>query len=303
MRALNHFHWGLRFQSLVMFVALSGCVWNSDIGKGSEEKNQTMTTALRLIDQNRSEEAATLLETLYDKYPEDDEVAVALASAYARVAGLQMSSYYDLFRELIFARPLMDLQNSRGIAKYRSLFGKKTSIEADRFETSPRPWQENVMKSLKDGVLVAVRVSEVLEHLPDYSSEKEFFLREALHLLENLYQPKRAHHAYRALLRATIIKKEFQTRFHLEPTEVACSGDLTLIWGDLELLDINLSSLLADLALAFPRERPNLQQAQETLHAAVLKLRQQAGEQGAISSLPGLLRTLSTSDDLLCEGS
>lgn len=259
---------------------LIGCVPGASEKKSAMPAESVMTQALKLIDQGRPEEAALLLEDLSEQQPGNDEIDVALASAYASCAGLKMSSFYDLFYELIFARPLAHLQSQSGSQKYRSLIGKKQTIDAERFQVAASHQAPLTLQKIREALLLSFQLMDVFAKLPEVVVEKEIFVRQSLHVLENLQQPKKAHYAYRSLLRATLLKADLHRRFEAETASSDCNIDVIGLIDDLEVVDGQLVSLFTDLGLAFPRERPQLRRIKEELHESVVSLRNQIQRQG-----------------------
>lgn len=253
--------------SWLFALTLVGCDPYLNRSEDQQDGRKTMTESMKLIDQGRPEEAAILLEEINHLHPEDDEVAVALASAYAGIAGLKMSTYYDLFQDIIFSRPLMNLQNQSGSEKFRTLIGKKHSVDQDRF--AKNGGAALGFAELRDSLIMFLALSDLLDRLPDCSEEDEMFIREAIVLLENLTTPKKAHHAFRALLRATLMKRELKSKLQ---TFDDCPLDSAELIDGFRFIDAKASVLIGDIGMAFPREKYHLREIHQRLHLNLLKI-------------------------------
>lgn len=246
-----------------------------------------MARGLRLIDDNRPEEAAVLLEELHDNDPGDDETSVALASAYAAMAKLRISAFYDLFYELIFVRPLSELQGQGGSKKYRALLGTAKSPDGDRFgEKNKLSGGESTVQQLREAWELSLKLTEVFANLPELSAEQAPLVGESIRLLEQLVAPKKAHHAYRALLRATLVKFNSRRRFAQTDTEThdekSCQFDAEALVEKLEETDFDLNTLFNDIGLAFPREKSGLRKSSVRFHELVSALKAKLEKAGPV---------------------
>lgn len=280
----------------ILCATLIGCDLSLRSPDSTLRESSPMRDSLRLIDQGRPEEAAVLLEEINLLHPEDDEVAVALASAYAGIAGLKIASYYDLFRDILFSRPLTSLPGLSGSEKFRTMIGKKGTVEDDRFEKNRQSL--SAMSELRSSLLMVLALSDTLDRLPNVSEEKQMFLSEAIVILERLQSPKRAHFAYRALLRATLIKNELKQKLQHGRT---CDESVFELIELIRRMKEKLESLLTDVALAFPRERTQLKQILASIDRSVRELDVLAQVQGKIAWAKSI-EELRLSDDAMSCG-
>jgi hypothetical protein len=277
----------LIYQGILVAVIISlwGCV-RSNQGQ-TPKPNQTLTKALKLMDQGRPEEGAVLLEQMHEKMPENDEVTISLASTYAAMAGIKIVSFYDLFYEILFNRPLVDSQGGSGTQKYRAVLGSSPKKPAARFPDAKAEPQQSLAEvnlgRLRENLVMALQLSELLSKLPAVAEEKEIFLREAIRLLEGLVSPHRAQHGYRSLLRATLFKADLFRRFSDNETTDKCGFSPLELVGHFEEVDRQFSALLIDIAQAYPKERTNLKKTGARFHQVFVSLQNDVQTMGAVN--------------------
>jgi hypothetical protein len=257
---------------------LIGC--DRSYKRDGDLKKQPVTKALKLLDQGRVDEAAFIFEELHDRHPENNELSVGLASAYAAMAGLKIAAYYDLFSEALFNRPLVDLQGKTGSQKYRSLLGRKDLSTPDRFQSPQKAAAELTFNRLRESLLMCLQLGELLDKFPKIPDEKVMFVNEAITILENLYQPQKAHHGFRAVLRATLFKADLVRRFSKDEPSKGCDINAIELVGNFSEVDRQLTVLLRDLGQAYPKEKSQLNKASERFHQVVQGLEQQIQSNG-----------------------
>ncbi len=257
---------------------LIGC--DRSYQREGDPKKQPVTKALKLLDQGRVDEAAYIFEELHEKQPENDELSVGLASAYAAMAGLKIAAYYDLFSEALFNRPLADIQGKNGSQKYRSLLGRKDFSPPDRFQSPQKASAEMTVARLRESLVMCLQLGELLDKFPKIPEEKEIFVKESIGILEHLYHPQKAHHGFRALLRATLFKADLVRRFSKDESSTECGINAIELVENFSEIDRQLTVLLVDLGQAYPKEKSQLNKARDHFHQMVDGLKKQIKTQG-----------------------
>lgn len=87
-----------------VFLLAIALTLGSGCAKKAASKESDIERAYRLIDLKRGPEAIVVLDPYYNENPSDREVLLALASAHASVAELEIYNYYGLYQEFIKIR-------------------------------------------------------------------------------------------------------------------------------------------------------------------------------------------------------
>jgi hypothetical protein len=78
--------------------------------KNVNERVEDKEYAKELLNQGKFHQARTLLQSLHQENPNDSEVSVLLASAYAGAAGLNVVDAWRMFEPMVFGEKVMALQ-------------------------------------------------------------------------------------------------------------------------------------------------------------------------------------------------
>lgn len=89
--------------TLVTSLCLGGC-------NGVTEKIDEKEYAKELLNQGKFQQARSLLQNLHKNHPNDGEVSVLLASAFAGEAGLNVVDAWRMFEPMVFGDKVMKLQ-------------------------------------------------------------------------------------------------------------------------------------------------------------------------------------------------
>ncbi len=122
---------------------------------------------------------------------------------------------------------------------------------------------------------------DILEKIPIVSEEKEFFLKESIHLLEELNHPLLAHHAYRALLRIVLFRGELNR--YLPNNDNSCDLDLIELMGKMESVNLLFLQVISDAKLAFPKDKSRLEASQIQFQNLLLDFQSGIKAQGSIA--------------------
>jgi hypothetical protein len=143
--------------------------------------------AYRLIDTARTDEAIALLEKNLETQPEDDELRLTLASAYARKAGFRIQTLIPVFLAV------------------------KSSADAFQAEEKnrkavPSGEEESSIRSASTVFLQAKGLAEGFAYLPSIEENVIVYLDHAIHILEEVKKPSQSLALYRGVLRTLKLK-------------------------------------------------------------------------------------------------
>lgn len=226
---------------LLLFIALvAGC------SKPASVKEAPLTRAYRLIDAQDDGSAIEYLEQLLAGDPDNADIKVALASAYAHKAGFKVQRFANL---IVDSKKISDISNSFNSGGDTN---KELTFKVDDFAN-------NFANLLLEYNKMLIVYSEV----PSIKNEDEQFLDQAVLVMDSISQPRQEDAFYRAVLRA-IQFKHFLAQDLIgsigdtHRTGDGCSLDLSVVNTSIVKISHILMGVYDDMALATPSKAKDL---------------------------------------------
>ena len=231
---------------LAMAVALGG-----GCAKKAISKETDIERAYRLIDLKRGAEAVVVLDPYYKSNPNDRDVLLALASAHASVAHLEIYNYYGLYQEFV-------------------------KIRARKVD-SPEDKKEDTNEKLNQIAQTLYRIADLMvlfKSLPQIRERQLPHLKEAIRLADLVTPRDPSTSLFIALLR-TVELKTFIYEKILKVSFVNpnwCRSDLEVLPRRLRDLVERFELVIDNLNVAFKNSSESLKEALGTTRSAAVTL-------------------------------
>ena len=234
--------------------------------KKAEQKENVQLSAYRLIDENRSDEAISLLtgeiETRDSSSPtgfasdsETKDLRVTLASAYARKAGIsifEIARSFDLIKSLD-STPRLQLSELSGLGGPTSQLEKQTVL-------------------VQDFVSNKIKILETLAVLPRVSLDKLDYLIYGVRVLQGVPNLNSSDLIYKSILNIVIARTYLDTEVTHKMTgglvvqrNSICYYNFTGLYVHfLRVVEIILTTV-QDLNVALPERRPEIARISDDL--------------------------------------
>ena len=220
-------HLVMLFLSVLMLTSCSGDKREQESGK---------MHAYRLIDAGRVDEAIVLLEQSHSDNPDNVEVTVTLASAYARKAGVRIQT----LAPSVFA-----------IQKLNQLKAVDTNDTKEPTEIGRVFF---TFSQFSD-------IWSIYAAIPKVTPSELDYLTHAIELMdENADSLAASDHVYRAILKTVFLKSLLERDVLTDPDAAlpnldVCKLDFTRLQVTLEKISAVLSDVIDDVAIASPSEK------------------------------------------------
>lgn len=234
--------------SFMSFVLCAAC------GKRAQNKDNPVLTAYRLIDEQRTDEAVSLLENELSKDPENTEYKSVLASAYAHKSGIKIQR---LVPAIIQSEKVNKLNRKISQLNKEANLGQKVkSIAVD-------------MSAL---LYKFAGFFDTYENIPVVSAGEAMYLHHAVQLLNEIGDKIKPEDAvYRAVLQTILMKHLISENLlgEFEEQDFIVENKCQLNLGNMNDTLIKLGKLLIDIfndiAIASPKQAKDMKiQAQKT---------------------------------------
>jgi len=166
--------------------------------KKSGREEGSVERAYKLIDADREEEAIVLLEEEYNKDPKNKPIKVALASAYAKRAGITLEAFYDLLNYKVFSKPL----GESGLSSELNSSGLKTNSAYSRQGKTVNEATQSIAKIMG----LALDAAKTFYYLPNIDPERRLDLYQAIYHMNTLEDKTKGEHLYLAILKILELK-------------------------------------------------------------------------------------------------
>lgn len=171
----------LRFLVLVIFAqAIFGC--NT---RKSQHSDSVITKAYKMIDEGREKEAIALLQDELKGNDKNDEIKVALASAYVSLAGLKVEAFSKV------ALSVMDKSESTQMP-----------------EQYLNPAIDEGLKKMAKGAVELIRTLVVFKNIPNIDEAHNKYLEQAIKLMSDVNNLDKGRALYKAVLESVQFKHE-----------------------------------------------------------------------------------------------
>ena len=235
---------GLVLTILCALVLLSSC-------QRQEPKTETnIIRAYKLIDANRADEAIILLEDMSAKEPKNREILVALASANASFAGINVPSLYPAIDRAVLQETFKKLQQ-----EVDALSALQSAGFYKPLDGFTRHWTL-MFKFLSSYI-------DTFRDLPFIPASKSKFLFEAISILQSISDKTRGQALFSAVLRVLYLKRELTE--NLIPmvltgnSDETCKLNFKSIGVIAEYLRVSGAEIASDLGAAYPAQSKDFQ--------------------------------------------
>lgn len=234
--------------SIVLVLTLSFLVSACSSKEQELKEGDVLLTSYRLIDEQRTDEAISLLELELKKNQGDYDLQVALASAYAHKGGFKIQKLMPAFKSA---------DEIKKLAKERKK-QQKPSTEKPKKEEIQLTGSDRTTRDISDLLVKASKFVNIYTSIPSITVEEAVYLNHAIYLLDELKSsilPPEA--LYRAVLRIVqlkhLIAKDFQEN-EFSSEGFTCNDGLTQ--GTKRLLDVSqvIVHIISDLVIVNPKD-------------------------------------------------
>lgn len=247
------------FPALALLMSFTILLTGLGCAKRELSKESELERAYRLIDLKRGAEAILVLDPYYSTNPKDREVLLALASAHASIAQLEIYNYHSLYQEYLKIRD----------RKIESPSGSPESINGKLTEVS------NVLYRIAD-LLVLFR------NLPQITTTQLPHLNEAIRLVSGIQPQDPSSSLFLALLRTVELKTFLYDKILTTSTKasISCQLNMELVPTRIRDLVRRFGQIVLNLTVAFKKSAETLNETKAVISSAEMNLEKlrQAGQ-------------------------
>ncbi len=233
--------------------------------KSNPQETNTVLTAYRLIDEQRTDEAISLLESELSVNPKNDEYKTILASAYAHKAGIKIQKLAPMVNQS---------EKIKGL-------NRRISVSSSEESTNERV---SKLAANMGGLFTSLAgFFEVYASIPLVNTEQVSYLNQSIAILESLEQPKQENALYRGILRIVLLKYRLADGFigefippAIEAKDLGSDSDTNsnkqscrIDFVEVATNAANVAKILIDvcndIALANPQHANQMRQASQQL--------------------------------------
>ena len=223
-----------------------------------------LTESYALLNEGQNAKAIKLLEKELARHPDNDEVRLVLASAYAGEAGVDVITIYDSFKDLLFAKPLKNSilqgpeESSRPADGPVPIAAVKPKANAasenkDEIQTPVKKFSHEIYQFLDS----LQRALGYIEKFPRVTANELPLIARALQLLDAHAWQKDVTF-YRAFLRVLYLKESYLEKItndeHFGTSEWICTLDLRKFGEELAVIGDDLLKVTKDLKEVYPNK-------------------------------------------------
>jgi hypothetical protein len=256
----NQMNWKLVIH-LFLSLSLSSSLLTGCGATPKDEKEETVISAYRLIDEQRTDEAVALLESALEKDPKNYEYKSVLASAYAHKSGIKI-------QKLVAAINASD--------KLKSFNDPLAGAKPDQTNDN------RVDTSANSTITLLSRFSDVLKTystIPVVDATQAIYLKQGIYILNDLGSEIKPEDAlYRAVLEIVLFKHILANQLIGEFIEPATKDKKSCIvdFSTLNSAIVDLGKLLIDIyndaGIINPKQAATSKELAEQVKDAILNI-------------------------------
>ncbi|MFN7728715.1 MAG: hypothetical protein ACK5P7_06140 [Bdellovibrio sp.] len=259
--------------SFLALAFLASCA-KSEKSEGAEART---SQAISHMERGEYDLAIEILSELRVAHPEDSNLSLHLASAFAGRAGLKVENYWGF------------------VVGYKGVFKKNTEgltpqslpqIDLKGFESQAGPEVRGAVKNFNQNLKEFFKIKQRLDQVPYLNAQKRKDLYRGLDVIKE--HPTPGGRLYRAVLgvviaRSTIIDTSRSLEVWSKSGRRLCGPEFRLLADWVGFSVQILAELAGDLAHAFPKDKTQLLKAEVELSRAAKVTRELMGQtrQGA----------------------
>lgn len=236
----------------LLALSLSVFVLTSCAKQNTSHEDITLKS-YRLIDEQRTDEAITLIENELKNNPDNYQIKVVLASAYAHKAGFKIQKIIPAFSVV------------EKLTKSNKYFQQSKEDFLDSSDDSVEKEEDlKRSKKLSTSILKFAHVVEIFDSLPHFSDEQVVFLDYAISILDSLDSELKSEDVvYRALLNTLKVKHKLNKNFYLKNNVTIadnpiCKLDFEDLNANFQDIGLDLLSIMTDLERSNPDKEKEL---------------------------------------------
>jgi hypothetical protein len=242
------------------------------ITTGCDSSKPTDTTALikgyKLIDSNRSDEAIISLETAVQSDPQNPDKLIALSSAYAAYAGVSIPTLFPVIDKMLIKKDLVAILKDM----------KKNRLDFDRDSAAKKSYErlKDLASAWMDLMTFISMSFDSFNLLPELTSEKTQYLRQAISIAESIRPQKKGYALYSAVLRLVLLKNDLihdslPSVMHGDDKGI-CRLYLNTVPDFAHNLQDSVDRIFNDLKIAFPKQKNSYQKMMTSFQDTVREI-------------------------------
>lgn len=269
--------------SLILMLTMFSC------SRPHQEADESVVLrSYRLIDEQRTDEAITLLESELKSDPLNYDYKAVLASAYAHKAGFRIQKLIPLFSII------------EKLTKANQYFVKTNSHSGDSDLTEDQKKDlakksEVTSRKLSTAVLKISHVFEAFDSIPIFDNQQIVFLNYAISILESFHEKiKPEDTVYKVLLK--ILKLKFtmnqNVSFDSENTLAAlpnCKIDLKQLDSYIQDIGLEVSGILSDVSTVNKDKAEEINKLKLDIEASIDKFKSVANQVDQLDDISSAL--------------
>jgi len=283
----------LIISSLFAFYLVAACHGTTTQDE-QKQYDREIIEAYKLIDSGQTDRAIEKLNQMLTKNPNDTQLRVTLASAYARHAGISMTDFFPLAKTL---------SQTTGTNRKR----KRTRALFERLAIRIPPEYNDAFKiidALNRFVFELSDFMERFEKIPAIQPHQIPAILHAIYTLDGIVGITPGDSLFKALLKAVRFKHNFLNAKIIAPS-YSCQESIQVLSNHIIAMSADIIDIFVDLEIAFPERAQNLNKSRMDIAESTRTLTSRLNLGNDEASLDSKMRILilNVINDELLDGS